>query len=256
MLAALVVRRNFLVYRRGWLVFLSGFLEPVLYLLAIGVGFAGLVSRSGAPGGAGAFGGLGYTAFVAPALMASAAMNGAIFDSTFNIFFKLKYAKTYDAMLSTPLSPADVALGEVSWAVLRGSLYSAGFLAVMFAFGLVRSAWGLLAVGGAGVEGFAFAGAGVAVTSYLRSWKDFDLIQASLMAMFLFSATFFPVSVYPAWLRGVVELSPLYSAVVLLRGLTSGDIGPSLALHAAYLALLGAAGLWVASRRLTRLLTP
>ena len=135
--ASRVLERNILVYRRSWIFIVSGFFEPLFYLLSIGVGLSHLVGPINVDGKS-----VPYTAFVAPGLLASSAMNGAMLDSTFLVFFKLKIAKTYDAMLSTPLGVDDVALGELSWCVLRGTLYSAAFLAIMAMLGLHRLAVG------------------------------------------------------------------------------------------------------------------
>src|SRR5215218_7298646 len=109
--AWLLVERNLLVYRRIWLLIVSGFFEPVFYLFSIGIGIGALVGTVAGPDGRA----IDYTAFVAPALLAASAMNGAVYDATFNIFFKLKYAKTYDAVLATPVGPGDIALGEIAW---------------------------------------------------------------------------------------------------------------------------------------------
>jgi lipooligosaccharide transport system permease protein len=241
-----VVERNVLAYRRRWYLFVSGFVEPFLYLLSIGIGVGELV---------GTIGGVSYREFVAPGMMAAAAMNGSIFDTTFNFFHKLRYEHTYDAMLATPLRPIDVTLGEVTWALLRGAAYAAAFLVAMIAFGLVQSWWAVLAVPAAVLIGFAFAGAGAAVTSHIRSWYDFDLINLALMPMFLFSGTFFPLSRYPDWLATVVRCTPLYQGVALERALILGRPGLASVGHALYLAALGAVCLRIATRRLARLLT-
>jgi lipooligosaccharide transport system permease protein len=245
-----LVERNLLVYRRVWLVILSGFFEPVLYLFGIGYGVGSLVgSVPGSQGHA-----VPYAVFVAPALMASSAMNGAIYDSTFNLFYKIKYARTYDAVLSTPVGTADVALGEIVWSVMRGSIYAVGFIVVMVAFRLVASPLALLAVPAAVFIGFAFAGIGTAVTTFIRKWEDFDLIQLVLVPLFLFSATFFPIDAYPQALRTFVELTPLYHGVSLIRGLTTGVLGLHMLVDVAYLLALGMAGLAVTARRLNKLL--
>ena len=181
-------------------------------------------------------------------------MNGAVYDSTMNVFFKLKFAKTYDAILATPIGVGDVALGEITWALMRGLLYATVFLGVMVALGDVSSSWAILALPAAVLIGFAFAAAGMAATTYMRSWQDFDFVQLAILPLFLFSGTFYPLSTYPRWLQIVVELSPLYHGVALIRGLTLGAVGPGLLFHAAYLAAMGVAGLWVSSRRLGRLL--
>ena len=247
-----VVERNALSYRRMWLVFLTGFAEPILYLLSIGVGVGKLVGRVPGPGGHL----VAYRTFVAPGLLAVAAMNGAVLDTTFNFFVKFKYMKTYDAMLATPLAAHDVASGEVAWALLRGTIYAVAFLGTMAVLGLVSSAWAVLAVPVAVLIGYAFAGAGLAATTYMRSFIDFDFVNLALIPLFLFSATFFPLSRYPDALAWVVRLTPLYQGVVVERALVVGVVQWSLLVHVAYLALLGWGGVRLAGSRLGRLLQP
>jgi lipooligosaccharide transport system permease protein len=157
-----LVERNLMVYRRTWLIIFSGFFEPFFYLLSIGVGVGALVGHVVGPGGQA----VDYRAFVAPALLAASAMNGAIYDSTMNVFFKLKYAKTYDAVLATPVGVGDVAVGEITWALLRGLLYSAAFLVIMAALGDVNSWWAIFALPAAGLIGFGFAAVGISF-----SWR-------------------------------------------------------------------------------------
>jgi lipooligosaccharide transport system permease protein len=247
--AGLLIERNLLVYRRGWLIIVSGFFEPLFYLMSIGLGLGALVGGVAIDGRE-----IPYAAFVAPALMAASAMNGAIYDSTFNVFFKLNYAKTYDAILSTPVGVGDVALGEIGWALIRGGIYAAAFLIVMLALGMVVSPWGVLALPAALLVGFAFAGAGMAATSFMRTWQDFDLIQLVILPLFLFSATFYPITTYPEPIRILVQLTPLYHGVDLIRGLTTGNLAPGLLLHVVYLVAMGLLGLAITSRRLQRLL--
>jgi lipooligosaccharide transport system permease protein len=245
-----LVERHALVYRHTWLVLASGVVEPLFYLLSIGVGLGQLVGSVHGPGGQP----ISYAAFVAPALLASASMNGALFDSTFNVFFRLKYEKLYDAALATPMRAGDVALGEISWALLRGGLYAIAFIVVMLAMGLMHSLWALAALPAALLTGFAFAASGMAATTFMRSWQDFEFITLATLPMFLFSATFYPLSLYPRPLQIVVECTPLYQSVVILRSLTLGTVGPGLLWHAAYLAVLGLAGLFLAGRRISRIL--
>ena len=140
--ARYLVERNVRVYRNEWLVLVSGFLEPVFYLFSIGVGVSQLVGDVELPGGQV----VTYTAFVAPAMLAASAMNGAVIDATFGLFFKLKYNKLYDAVLATPVTPVDVAVGEITWALARGSLYSVAFIVMMLFMGLITSWWALLAL--------------------------------------------------------------------------------------------------------------
>ncbi|HEY3733480.1 MAG TPA: ABC transporter permease [Streptosporangiaceae bacterium] len=245
-----LVERHARVYRHAWLMLISGLLEPLFYLLSLGVGLSQLVGHVTGPGGAP----VSYTAFVAPALLASSSMNGAIYDSTFNVFFRLKYAKLYDAALATPMRSVDVALGEITWALIRGGMYAAAFMVIMLAMGLVHSAWAVLTVPVALLIGFAFAAMGMAGTTYMRSWQHFEFVTLTTLPMFLFSGSFYPLSVYPPALRIVVECTPLYQGVALLRGLTLGVVDPGMLLRALYLALLGLAGLAIATRRIGHLL--
>jgi lipooligosaccharide transport system permease protein len=248
--AKVLVQRSVLVNRQSWLAVVSGFFEPVFYLLALGVGFGKLVSTVTGPGGVP----ISYTAFVAPALLASSAMNGAVFDSTFNIFHKLRYVKLYDSMLATPLGPVDIALGEISWALIRGGLYAAGFLAVMAVMGLITSAWGLLAFPAALLIALAFASVGMAVTTFMRSWQDFDLVNLAVLPMFFFSTTFYPLTVYPQWLRVVVQCFPLYHGVAMMRALTTGYVDWGLLGHALYFVVMAVVGTICAGGRLKTLL--
>lgn len=244
------VERNLLVYRRAWMILLSGFVEPLFFLFALGIGMRDLVGDVATAGGAT----VDYATFIAPGLLAAAAMNGAVYESTFNIYAKLRFVRVYDAMLATPIGPADLAVGEIVWGQLRGLLYAAGFLAVMAVFGLLPSAWGVLALGGAVLIGFAFAAVGMAATTYMRSWQDFDLVQLVTLPLFLLSATFFPLDVYPAAVRPLVQLSPLYHGAALLRSLTLGILDWTLLGHVAFLLAMAAAGLVIATRRISTLL--
>jgi lipooligosaccharide transport system permease protein len=242
--------RSVYLYRRQWLVLASGFLEPLFYLLSVGFGVGALVGSLPGPNGEP----IPYQVFVAPALLASSMMNGATTETMFNAYGKLRWEKVYDAVLATPLGVGDIALGEIAWAVFRGLLYAIGFVGVMVVLGLARSPLLLLTIPAAVLEGFAFAAVGMAATTFIRGWQDFDLIQLILLPLFLFSATFFPIEVYPEPLRLLVQLTPLYHAVALLRSLSLGILDPGLLVHVAYLLAMGLLGLLVVSRRLDRLL--
>ncbi len=240
-----LIERHARAYKHAWLVLLSGFGEPLFYLLSLGVGLGTLV---------GPVAGVSYAAFVAPALLATSAMNGAIYDSTFNVYFLLKYAKLYDAVLATPVRATDVALGQIGWALLRSTLYATAFITVILAMGLVRSWWVVLALPAAILTGFAFAAAGMAASTFMRSWQDFEYVTLVSLPMFLFSTTFYPLSVYPRGLQVVIECTPLYQAVTLLRGLTLGGVGPALLVPVGYLSVMAVTGLVVAGRRVGSLL--
>jgi len=240
-----LVERHARVGRHLWLMLATGIGEPLFYLLSIGVGIGHLVGNvAGVP----------YAAYVAPALLATSSMNGAIFDSTFNVFFLLKYAKVYEAILATPMRPQDVALGQVIWALLRGAIYAFAFTLVMLVMGLLYSPWAVLVLPTAVLTGFAFAAVGMAATTFMRSWQDFEYVTLVSVPLFLFSTTFFPLSVYPGWAAALVQITPLYQSVTMMRALTLGTVAPGLLWHVAYLGVMGLAGLYVAGRRVGRLL--
>lgn len=247
-----LVERNVIAWSRIWLVFVSVAVEPILYLLSIGIGVGQLVGDVTLANGDV----VSYRAFVGTGLLAASAMFGPVFDSTFNFFVKLKYFKTYDAVLATPMRPVDVVVGELGWSLLRAALYAGAFLLTMVVLGLVASWWALLAVPVALLIGFAFAGAGLGAATYMRSFVDFDFVAMAILPMFLFSATFFPLSQYPEALQWVVRVTPLYQGVVLERSLILGDVSWALLVPAAYLAVMGLIGLRIGSRRLGRLLQP
>jgi len=244
-----MVRRNFLVYRKAWVIFLTGFAEPLLYLFSIGVGVGQMIEGFRFNGQV-----VPYAEFVAPGMLAASAMNGALLDSTFGIFFKLRYDKIYEGVLATPIRTVDIARGELIWSLMRAAVYSAGFLGVMTALGLVSSWWAVLAWPATWLIGFAFAGAGMALTTYMRSWQDFEYITLAIVPMFLFSATFFPVTAFDGALRWVVEVTPLYRGVALVRELTTGALTVDSLWSVAYLAVMGTVGMTVASRRFGTLL--
>jgi lipooligosaccharide transport system permease protein len=246
----LLVLRNYIVYRQAWKLFLTGFLEPVFYLFSIGIGVGALITTFEFNGQE-----IPYAEFVAPGMLAASAMNGALMDSTYNVFFKLKYDKLYDQMLATPLSTGDIARGEIAWGQLRGGTYSAAFLLVMAAMGLIGSWWALLALPAALLIGFAFSAVCMALTTYMKSWQDFDKITLVQLPLFLFSATFFPVTEFgDGLLRWVVEATPLYRGVVLCRELTTGALSWASAVSVVYLVVMGLIGVAVVRRRLDRLL--
>jgi lipooligosaccharide transport system permease protein len=249
-LARMIVERNYTSFSHAWMTLVTGFAEPVFYLFSLGIGLGSLIQGVTTDGGTT----VPYAVFVAPALLASSAMNGAIFDSTFNVFFKLKYSKLYDSVLATRMGPRDIALGELGWSLLRGTFYSAAFLVVAWLAGTITSWWALLALPAATMISFAFAAVGMFLTTFMRSWVDFDYVNLAILPMFLFSATFFPLSTYPESIRWLVEITPLYNGVALERGLMLGEVDAGLLWHVAYFVVLGGVGLLGAARRLERLL--
>lgn len=249
-LARMLVERNVRAFRHLWVALVTGFAEPVFYLFSIGIGIGGLVQTVTTDNGAE----VPYAAFVAPALLAASAMNGAVADATFNVFWKLKYAKTYDAILATPLGPRDIAVGEIAWSLVRGAVYAALFLVVAALAGAVTSWWALLALPAAVLIGFAFAAVGMFATTFMRSWVDFDYVTLAIQPMFLFSATFFPLATYPPALQWVVQATPLYHGVALERALMLGQVDAGVWVHVTYLVGLGLVGVVAASARLEKLL--
>jgi len=243
-----MLERSAMVYRRTSLIIISGFFEPMFYLLSIRIGFSSLIGDVTVGGRT-----IGYAEFVAPALMASSAMNGAVYDSTMNVFFKLRHAKLYDAVLATPMTSADVALGEIGFAVVRGALYAVAFLVCMVALGMAGSPWVVLAVPICILIGFAFASIGMAVTTYMRSFADFEYVPTVSLPLFLFSATFYPLASYGRW-AWVVQFSPLYHGVALVRDVNVGRFEWSMLGHVTVLAGLAIVGISIATRRIQSLL--
>jgi lipooligosaccharide transport system permease protein len=244
-----LIERNTVLLRRNWKPFLSVFAEPFIWLFSIGVGVGALVSGFSVGGRE-----LTYQEFVAPAMLAAVAANGAIIDTTFNVFFKLRYDKTYEAMIATPITPLDIVRGDLVWALVRGSTYSATFLVAMAAMGMTSSPLAVLALPGAMLIGFAFGGVGFALTTYMRSWQDFEFVTLTMMPLLLFSATFFPVEAYPQAVQWFVEITPLYRAVALVRELTTGMVSWGSLVSVVYLLVMGWVGLRVAARRMQRIL--
>jgi lipooligosaccharide transport system permease protein len=245
-----LIERHARFYRKLWLVVASGAAEPAFYLLSVGVGVGALVGNVAGPGGQP----VPYREFVAPGLLAVSALNGALNDSTFNIYGRLKFDKLYDAVLTTPLGAQDVAIAEIGWAVLRGMMYSVSFLLVMAVMGLIKSPWAVLALPAAALVSFATASIGVWLTTYMKSWQNFEYVMLVAVPMFLFSGTFYPLSVYPHVIGVIVAWSPLYQGVVILRDLVLGAPSADLVWRAGYLIALGALGLALAGRRIGKLL--
>jgi lipooligosaccharide transport system permease protein len=244
-----IMERAYIAFKSStWMIVISGFVEPVVFLLSFGYGLKDLVGDitvAGQP--------IGYVAFIAPALLATSAMNGAIYDSTMNVYFKLKHDRIYHGMLATSLGPMDVALGEISWALLRGLSYSIGFMAIVAPLGLIPSAWGILAIPAAVLIAFGFASFGMAVTSYMKSWQQLEIVNIVLLPMFLFSGSFYPLSVFPEWLQTLIRLFPLAHAIDLVRGLTLGNISWALVGHAMYFVVMIVVGLFFTTKRLNAL---
>jgi lipooligosaccharide transport system permease protein len=248
---AVTARNLYAVRHFGyWLVVIAGFFEPVLYLMAIGVGVGGLIRTFTLADGTV----VSYAAFVAPAMLAASAMNGALAESTFNFFARMKWMRLYDAMVATPLNPFEIATGELGWALIRGAFYSVGFLTIMIALGLTTLGWAVAALVASTLVGFAFGGIGMALATTMRTWQDFDYVFVIQFALFLLSGTFAPVESYPIAMQAVIEVTPLYQSVELIRDLTTGRVAWATLGHVAYLIAVAVAGLAIAARRMNRIL--
>jgi lipooligosaccharide transport system permease protein len=239
-------------YRRTWQGSVySGLLSPVLYLSAMGFGLGTLVDRHH---GASHLGGVSYLVFLAPGLMAAAAMHTAVSESTYPVYGSVKWLKTYHAAVCTPLRPADLMNGHVIFTAMRLAMNSAVFLAVMAAFGAVRSPWVLAAVPAATLTGLAFA---TPVEAYAvqcaRETSFAMLMRFGVIPLFLFSGTFFPVTQLPAAVRPLAYLTPLWHGVALCRSLSLGTarLG-EVAVHVGYLTAITVAGLAAGHRTYLR----
>ncbi len=254
--SALYAGRPQVLLERGWLAFKSsnwipvvtGFVEPVLFLLAFGYGMGNLVGDVSTGSTT-----IDYTLFIAPGLLANSAMNGAIYDSTWNVFWKLNESKLYKTMLSTPLGPMDIALGEICWALIRGLVYSVGFLTVVTVLGITPSFWALLAIPAASLVAFGFASFGMAITSYFKTYQQMGFINIILLPMTLFSGSLYPISVYPDWLEKIIMALPLWHGIELVRTFWFGNITADVLVHIAYFVVMIMIGLFVTSRRLRAL---
>ena len=245
---AIIERASIALRRSTWVPIATGFIEPVLYLFAFGYGMGKLIGDIQTP-----FGLLSYTAYIAPGLLATSAMNGAIYDSTWNVFFKLHESKLYQGMLATPLGPLDVTLGEMVWALLRGLTYATAFLLITAPLGLVPGFGSVLAIPAAVLIAFAFASFGMAITSYFNSYHQMGLINLVLLPLFLFSGSLYPISVYPDWLQVIIRLLPTWQGIELVRYLWFGVWNGALVVHILYFAVMIAIGLYFTTRRLRHL---
>lgn len=234
--------RNFAMYRRTWrLNILPNFFEPILYLLSIGIGVGAYVSQMG---------GTSYVAFLAPGLVAAAAMNGASFEVTYNAFVRMNFEKTYASMLTTPIEPDDVLAGEVLWAMTRSLLYGGSFFVVVAAAGLAPLPASLWALPLVPLTGLLFAALGIAFSLRIPSIDLFSYyFTLFLTPLFLFSDIFFPLKerLSGPWLL-LAEVLPLLHPVRLMRAAFRGEFQPILLWDLAYIVLLSAALLALAAK--------
>jgi lipooligosaccharide transport system permease protein len=245
-----VLERGLIAFKSStWIVVLTGFLEPLLFLFAFGYGIGELIGDVTPENGEA----ISYAMYIAPGLLATSAMNGAIYDSTWNVFFKIKHGRLYQSMLATSLGPLDVALGEILWALLRGLIYALGFMAIVTPLGLVSSWWAIAAIPAVVLIAFAFSAAAMALTTYMNTFQQMDLINVVLLPMFLFSGSFYPIDVFPQWIQGVIQSLPLWHAIELVRALMLGTINIGLINHIIYFLIMATLGIVITARRLTTL---
>jgi lipooligosaccharide transport system permease protein len=214
--ATAVWRRNASMYARTWKWnILPNFFEPVFYLTAVGIGVGAYIQEMG---------GVSYAAFLAPGLVCVAAMNGASYEVTYNVFVRMNFEKAYDAMLTTPIEAEDVVAGEVMWALTRAAIYGGCFYVIVVLFGLAPLPGSMLAIAAMLLAGLLFAALGVTFALHVATIDVFSFyFTLFLTPLFLFSDVFFPLAerLTPGWLL-VAELLPLLHPVRLARGAFTG----------------------------------
>ncbi len=245
--ATRVFRRNWLVYKRIWYRSLFfGFLQPFMFLAAMGIGLSALIK--------GDVGGVPYLDFIGPGLLGAMAMQTATFESTYPIMNKIQWGRNYEAMLSTPLATRNILLGELGWIGFRLLTVSSIFLVVLTVFGIAKTPWAILAIPVVVLTGLGFSANLIAFTSTQRNDVGFSWIFRFIInPLFLFSGTFFPLSQLPAAVSVVAWATPLYHGVELVRGLILGRLDLVAApFHLLYLVVFVGVGLWLADRGLAR----
>jgi lipooligosaccharide transport system permease protein len=238
-------------YRRTWRGSIyTSVLSPVLYLGAMGLGLGKIIDAHGTA----RLGGVSYLAFLAPGLLAAAAMQAAVEESTYPVLGSVKWRRTYYAAAASPLRPADIFHGHLMFTAMRLAMNSAIFLAVMAAFGAIASPWALAALPVAVLTGLAFAAPIEAWAITVAKDTTFALVfRFGMIPLFLFSGTFFPVTQLPSWIRPLAYVTPLWHGVALCRSLSLGSasLGDAL-VHVGYLAALAVVSVAVGNRTYRR----
>ena len=246
-----VWHRNWLVYRRLWHRSLAfGFLQPVLFLTAMGVGIGALLT----PEDLSAFGGFDYITWLGPGLLAAMAMQTATFESTYPIMNKIMWGRNYEAMLSTPLLIRNIVWGELAWSAFRIGTLAAVFLVVLVLFGIPQSPLAVLAIPFTILIGLAFSSCLIAFTATQKNDVGFSAVFRFIInPLFLFSGTFFPLTQLPEPVQFIAWLTPLFHGVQLVRGSILGTLEPLPALlNLTYLLVMFGIGAFLAERNLTR----
>jgi lipooligosaccharide transport system permease protein len=249
-----VWRRNVTEYGHTWMTnMLPNFFDPVLYLLGMGLGLGMFLGRE--------VGGLSYIEFIAPGLMAASAMQGASFETTYNVFVKMNFAKLYDAYLATPAQIQDIAFGELLWAVSRGLIYGMAFLCVLIGFtlagyGIIVSPWALLLPLAMALTAMMFALIGLTFTASIRNINYYGFYYTLwLTPLFLFSGIFFPLddpNIAGGHGEKIAWFTPLFHAVRLMRGLAQGGLEASHAVSALWILAVCAILMAVVPRRMRK----
>lgn len=246
-----VVEHRYLSYRRTFRASIfSSFLSPVLFLAAMGLGLGAYVSDPTA------IGGVPYLVFLAPGLLAATAMQSASFEATFPIIAGLEWSRIFHSMHATPISPRDIALGNLAWIAARLTMICTIFTFVIVLFGAAESPLIAFAIPAAILTGMAFAGPIAAFAATQKTPNRFATIfRFGITPLFLFSGTFFPISSLPAGLQALAWLTPLFHGVALTRGLSLGTIADepvAAAIHVIYLTTLTVVGAWWTVRNVER----
>ena len=227
--------RNWVVYLKTWVIsFMPPLLEPILYIVAFGVGFKTLIGEVGYHGVM-----VSYVAFIAPALVASGIMNSSFFETTYSSFVRMYYIKTFDAIMAAPVSVEEVITGEIVWGATRAVMTAAVITGVLWAFGLLVMPWALLLLPLALLGGLGFGAFGMIFTGTVANIELFNLPTFLLITpMFLFSGTFFPLDTLPVWAQQVALALPLTHLTNLARAIGFGRLNdPALLWSVLYLAL-------------------
>lgn len=249
--AAHLFRRNWLVYKRIWYRSLFfGFLQPFMFLTAMGLGIGGLLARTNPA----AFGPAGYIGFLGPGLLGAMAMQTATFESSYPIMNKIMWGRNYEAILSTPLSTRNILLGELGWIGFRLMTVSTIFLLVLAIFRVAQTPLALLAIPVVGLTGLGFSSWLIAFAARQRNDVGFSWVfRFVINPLFIFSGTFFPLAQMPHPVQVIAWFTPLFHGVELMRGLVLGNLDPATApWHLAYLLVFFAIGLVLADRSLAR----
>lgn len=228
--------RNATLYRRTWMMnVLPNFFEPVLYLVGMGIGLGAYLEQG--------MGGTEYLAFIAPGLMAGAAMNGSTFETTYNMFIKLHFNRLYDAYLGTPATLGDIVLGELLWAVTRATIYGGTFLIVLFAltlagFPILTDGWSLALLPLIVLIGALFALIGATFTSLVKTIDLYSYFYTLFLTpLFLFSGIFFPTDRFP-YGDTIAWFTPLYHGVRASRGFAQGEVTAEVWISIAWMAVV------------------